>query len=151
MSTAPVVVDASVAVKWVLDESDAERAEALLTDCLRAARVIATPPHLHSEAGNAIYQRTRISEVTLRLSPADAIEALSELLEVPIELIAPHGLYERALAFAQLHGLPSIYDALYVVLAQLLGAELWTADQRLLTAVGGAAPWVRAIRDYPAS
>ena len=43
----------------------------------------------------------------------------------------------------------SDYDSLYVVLAQLLNVELWTADQRLLQMIGAAAPWVRFIGDYP--
>ncbi len=36
-------------------------------------------------------------------------------------------------------------DSLYVVLAQILGADLWIADRRLLAAVGPIAPWVRFI------
>ena len=54
------------------------------------------------------------------------------------------GLYEHALAFAQRFTLPSVYDALYAVLAQRGGVELWTADQRLLSALGAGAPWVHA-------
>jgi predicted nucleic acid-binding protein len=42
-----------------------------------------------------------------------------------------------------------VYDALYVVLARLLNAELWTADGRLVTQLAGRAPWVRSLRDYP--
>ena len=37
--------------------------------------------------------------------------------------------------FAKRQGLATVYDSLYVVLAQMLGGELWTADQRLLAAV----------------
>ena len=29
------------------------------------------------------------------------------------------------------------------------GVDLWTADQRLLNALGTAAPWVRALSTYP--
>ena len=151
MSLAPIVIDASVAVKWVLDEDGAEQAHALLLDSLRLARLIAAPPHLHGECGNAIYQRVRISEPARRLSPTDAREALAELLELPIELLAPFGLYERAITFAHAHNLPSLYDALYVVLAQMLSADLWTADRRLLNTLAGAAPWVRDIAGYPIS
>ena len=49
---------------------------------------------------------------------------------------------------ARAHGLGAIYDALYVVLAQRLDAELWTTDRNLINAVGRAAPWVRWIGDY---
>ncbi len=36
-----------------------------------------------------------------------------------------------------------------VLLARLLDAELWTADERLLTQLAGRAPWVRPLRSYP--
>jgi predicted nucleic acid-binding protein len=75
--------------------------------------------------------------------------ALSQLLRYPIQPLDPTGLYERALDVAATHGLPSLYDALHVALAQMLGAELWTADRRLLGALGTAAPWVRDIGGYP--
>jgi predicted nucleic acid-binding protein len=40
-------------------------------------------------------------------------------------------------------------DRAEAVLAQLLGVELWTADQHLVNALGSAAPWVRWIGDFP--
>jgi predicted nucleic acid-binding protein len=36
----------------------------------------------------------------------------------------------------------------YIALAELLGATLWTADQRLLRALSGRLPFVRWIADY---
>jgi hypothetical protein len=35
-----------------------------------------------------------------------------------------------------------------IVLALLLGAELWTADERLAITLSAAAPWVRWLGDY---
>jgi predicted nucleic acid-binding protein len=35
-----------------------------------------------------------------------------------------------------------------VALAQHLGCDLWTADQRILRAVGGRLPFVRYVGDY---
>ena len=67
----------------------------------------------------------------------------------PVEVLTPPDLYERAFTFAHTHGLVSSYDCLYVVFAQLVGVELWSADERLLNAVAGIAPWVHAIRAYP--
>ena len=51
-----VVVDASVAVKWVLDEEFTEQARNLLRDSVR--QPIVAPPHLTSEVTNALYQPT---------------------------------------------------------------------------------------------
>ena len=72
-------------------------------------------------------------------------------LLLPIRLEAPPDLYPRALAFARTHGLRATYDGVYVALAQILGAEVWTADERLVRDLGTSAPWVRWIGDYPLS
>jgi predicted nucleic acid-binding protein len=56
-------------------------------------------------------------------------------LSYPVQLANPKNLYQEAFTFAHSRGLLSIYDALYVVLARMLNAEIWTADQRLLVAL----------------
>lgn len=63
--------------------------------------------------------------------------------------MTPPDLYPRAFAFACDDKLPSICDSLYVVAAQLMEVELWTADRRLLLALGSGAPWVHFLGDYP--
>lgn len=74
---------------------------------------------------------------------------LGQFFSVPIILAAPEVFSERALAVADTYGLPAVYDAYYVALAQLLECDLWTNDQRLLRALGGGLPFVKWIGDYP--
>ena len=143
------VIDASVAVKWVLDEEHSDRADRLLTDTITTGSALIGPPHLLTESTNVLYQRRRRSDPGLRISEADADLALADLLRFPLQLQDPPGLYATAFTFARTYGLRTIYDSLYVVLAQLLAVDLWTADQALLTSLGPAAPWVRFIGDYP--
>lgn len=142
-----VAVDASVAVKWVVAEAFTDRAQALLRDSLQAGRPIVAPPHFSGEVTNALYRRMR--RTVQPLSRPQAEEALREFLQYPIQVASPPDLYWQAFTFADTHTLSAVYDSLYVVCAHLLGVELWTADQRLLTELGTAAPWVRFIRDYP--
>lgn len=144
-----VAVDASVAIKWVVAEEFSEQANALLAQSV--AQPIVGPPHLSSEVANALYQRTRRTATPTTLAPEEAEQALERFLALGIELLSPAGLYARAFAFARTHALPSLYDTLYVVLAQMLGVALWSADRRLLATASGAAPWVHAISDYPPS
>ncbi|HEV2108093.1 MAG TPA: type II toxin-antitoxin system VapC family toxin, partial [Thermomicrobiales bacterium] len=59
-------------------------------------------------------------------------------------------LYHRALAIANAHNLPAVYDAHYITVAELRGATLWTADHRLLHALGDAF-FVQSIADYAIS
>ena len=46
--------------------------------------------------------------------------------------------------------MPSVYDGLYVALADMLGGDLWTADRRLLQMLAGQAAYVRWLGDYEA-
>lgn len=141
-----LVVDASVALKWLLAEELSDRAEALLEDSLQAGTVLVGPPHLTGEVANALYRRIHRSQNSITQDEAE--EALAKFLAIPIQIITSDDLYTRAFAFALQHGLSSLYDSLYVVLAELLGAQLWTDDRRLLNTIGQAAPWVRSIADY---
>jgi predicted nucleic acid-binding protein len=142
-----VVVDASVAIKWVVEEEFSEQAEALLSDA--ASSAIVGPPALITEVANALYQRTRRRDPKTRLTVEEAEAALARLLGLGIQLVSSDSLYPQAFAFARQHGLPDLYDTLYVVLAQRLGTDLWTDDRKLLDAVRHLAPWVRWIKDYP--
>ncbi len=149
MTPSSVVVDASVAVKWVLPEEHTDRAHALMAASIEARQRLVGPPHLPVEVVNAIYQRRRRGAPHERLSEADADQALARFLAFPLELVNPPTLYAQAFAFARTHGLSNVYDSAYVVLAELLGTTLWTADETLLNALGSAAPWVRSIGSYP--
>jgi predicted nucleic acid-binding protein len=149
MNQPSLAVDASVAVKWVLHEEYTDRAQALLGVTIRNGRPPVGPPHLLAETINAMYRRRLRVDPATRITDEEADQALADLLAIPIQLLAPTGLYARAFAFARTHQLATIYDSLYVVCAEMLGIELWTADRRLLDAVGAAAPWVRSIADYP--
>jgi predicted nucleic acid-binding protein len=133
----------------VLDEEFTEQAQALLADSARARRPLTGPPHLTAEVSNILYRRRLRSDPTLRISDEEAEGALTRFLRIPVVLLTATDLFHQAFTFAREHQLDSMYDSLYVVLAQQLGAELWTADERLLTALGNRAPWVRSIADYP--
>ena len=149
MTPSSVVVDASVAVKWVLPEEWTDRAQALMAASIQARQRLVGTPHLAIEVVNAIYQRRRRGAPQERLSDTEADQALARFLAFPLELLSPTPLYEQAFAFARTHGLSNVYDSVYVVLAQFLNTTLWTADETLLNALGTAAPWVRFIGAYP--
>ena len=144
-----IVIDANVAVKWVIDEESTDRARALLEDSRRERRPLVGPPMLTSEVVNVIYQRLRSRDPDRHITQAEAERALTEFLSIPIQLLAPAGLYEDGFALARDRGLTNTYDSLYVVLAEMLGVEMWTDDQALLRALGSAVPEVHAIGEYP--
>lgn len=124
-----VVVDASAALKWVLeDESSPVALELLDRDVLHA------PDFLLLEAANVLWTKVRRGA----LSRPDADAAFQTLAAVPMvltplaELIPP----ARSLAFALDL---TVYDAVYAALAQQLACPLATADAALARAMTAAA------------
>lgn len=142
-----LVVDASVAVKWVFDEAGSDQARSLLRDTLKGNAEVFAPPLLASEVTNAIFQQQRRG----RISASDGHRALAALFAIPFELVSPATLYRDALDLARHYGLRATYDAQYLALALLLDAEFWTADERLFTALSPSLPWVRLIAHYQVS
>jgi predicted nucleic acid-binding protein len=143
-----ICVDASVAVKWLLNEERSDRARALYSATLRTGETIIAPPLLPLEVTNILRQRMRAKD---GLSLAEATAQLDIFLGLPIEYHNPTGLHRQALAIADSHDLPATHDAHYLALAEYLGCELWTDDQQLLRRVGSSLPFVRGIADYPAT
>jgi predicted nucleic acid-binding protein len=138
--------DASLAAKWVLPEQHRDLALALLRATLAAGEPIVAPHFLRVEVTNILRQRLRRPDAPLTL--AEATERLRTFLALPLMLITPDALHERAFRLADAYGLPAAYDAHYVVLAQELGCDLWTDDRRLLRELAGRLPFVRWIGDY---
>ncbi len=118
-----IVVDASVAATWLLpDETNAQTAEVL-----GAARLHA-PWLFWAEMRNILV----VAERRKRLDKPMLSEAvvLLEGLQIVFDS-TPTG--DRVIALARDHRL-SVYDALYLELAQRLGAPLLTLDQKLAKA-----------------
>jgi predicted nucleic acid-binding protein len=142
--SAGVVLDASVALKLILDEEFSDQAEALVNDTLKRGELLYVPPLALSEVTNALLQRVRRGV----MPEVEAQRALADFLQLPLQEAQTADLYERSLTFALANQIRSAYDATYVVLAQLLDVPLWTADVNLINALGVVAPWVRRIGDY---
>ena len=89
-----IVLDASVAAKLVLlDEADADKAAALVGDCINRGEPLVAPPLLRSEITNILRQRTRRTGMPL----ATARALLADFLSLSIGNTEPGGLYDRAL------------------------------------------------------
>ncbi len=145
-----ICVDASVAARWVFEEEHYREARALYRDALTASERVVAPPLLPIEVTNIVRRRRRRVKPPAQqpLSLAEARESLDHFLAFVIELSLPSQLHRRALELAEAPGLPAVYDAYYVALAQMLGCEFWTADRNLVGAVQDRLPFVRWIGDY---
>jgi predicted nucleic acid-binding protein len=119
---AGLVIDASVAVKWFIDEDRSAEAQRVLN----ADADLLAPASILYEIFHALWEATR----TRRL-PSNRLAEFAEVVPTPFAALTPlEHLYAAAAAMAQSHTL-AIYDCAYVALAQREHAELITADERM--------------------
>ena len=119
-----IVVDASVAIKWLLPERDSEadsgRALALLSQIRDGMIELVQPPHWLAE----------VAAVLVRLSPETVEDDIADLYALELPVLDTPGLYLTACALARSLD-HHLFDTLYHAVALEVGnATLVTADER---------------------
>ena len=130
-----VVIDASVALKWVLDESGKEAADALLEEELIA------PSLWLLEAANALWRRRQREEI----NDEEAKERLTELYNAPVTTTTIEDDLLAAADLANVLGHP-VYDCLYLAMAIRENTYVVTADRRFHAAVDRSPTLKGAVR-----
>lgn len=120
------VIDASVAVKWFIPEIHTDAALRLLD----AEAELLAPDLFLPEFANVLWKKVRRAE----LSEADARDVLNALPTVPIRFCSANMLINPAFEIARALD-RTVYDSLYIALAESEECELITADQRLFNAM----------------
>lgn len=120
-----LVVDASVALKWVLNEPGHLKARSIVGSARLAA-----PDFLMLECANALWATVRRKVI----SGSDAAIGLAKIAAVAVDLhpITAHVSAAQAIAFEIDR---TVYDSIYVALALRLGAQVVTADVKFARAV----------------
>jgi predicted nucleic acid-binding protein len=116
----PLIVDASIAVKWLVDEEHGAEAIALFDRDLLIA-----PDLLPTEVRNALLTRVRRG----LNSPEEARRAEAEIGSFEIALVPTASLLGRAFELGLSLAHP-IYDCVYLALALERELTLVTADRR---------------------
>jgi predicted nucleic acid-binding protein len=122
-----LVVDASIAAKWFIEETGRARAVQLLDIADRQA-----PDLLLVEVGNVVWKKSLQGQV----SAAQAQFICASIAHCFDMLHSSDSLIERAVAMA-IHLHHPVYDCLYLACAERAGARLATVDRRLMAAVQG--------------
>lgn len=133
----PVVVDASVAAKWLVRER-------LTDEALRLRGpeyVLYCPDLLYPEVGNVLWKKVRAGEI----EEVDGRELVSILREAPLRVEPSVALLPAAWEIAIGHD-RSVYDGVYLALALALDASLVTADRRFRRAFEGTGLGERFLR-----
>jgi predicted nucleic acid-binding protein len=105
---------------------------------------VVAPNLLPFEVTNII--RKRVIRDAMSLGDADL--AVEQFQALAITMITPPEVHQEALRLTDAFGFRAAYDAHYVVLARLLGCELWTDDAELIQVVGSQFTYVRAISSF---
>jgi len=115
-----VVVDASVAIKWLVAEDGSAQAETLLDHPL------VVPDLLFAECANILWKKVRRGE----LRKDEAVLAAETLEQAELSVVSAQSYARAATAIAIEMDHPA-YDGLYLAIAEAAGLRLVTADERL--------------------
>lgn len=122
MKAITIAVDASVAIKWFIPEVHAIAATRLLHKNLQ----FIAPDLIFAEVGNILWKKSRSKELTLNTASA----ILNDFKRLPLNSFESEPLLDTAWQIATAHQC-TVYDSLYVALAQAEGCILVTADRAL--------------------
>ena len=122
-----IVVDASVAVKWYIEEDDSALARTIALSIISGTLEAAAPDLILYELTNALRLKPSV--------PPDAVEhCLRRLGDLGIDIVEPTPkLMSHAIALARRYT-TSAYDAAYLALALDRKGQLVAADARFVSA-----------------
>ena len=109
-----VVVDASLTVKWLVEEEDSDKAHAVLQSWVAQDVTRVAPNLMPFEVANALHRRVLRGELTVE----DSACTIAQLLGSRLELHQTAGLHARALELASELQQGAVYDAHYLALAE---------------------------------
>jgi predicted nucleic acid-binding protein len=139
------VIDASVAIKWIVkDESFRDKARYLLRDARLNGIVLCGPPLLEYEVESAIQYRLFHGRSTI----AAANTSLYAFHSVGVRIFTHPDMVSCAREIARKSNQERIYDSIYAALAQFRGCEFWTADKAFYDAVKSTLSFVKYLPDY---
>ena len=117
------VLDASVALKWVLPEADAAKSLSLRDDYLNGIHSLLAPDTFAVEVAHGLTRAERRGIIAV----SDAVPRLQNVLATVVDLHPFLPLLSRAVALSSLHRI-GVYDCLYIALAEREQCKLVTAD-----------------------
>ena len=138
------VLDASVALKWVLPEPDSAKAVRLRDDFRVGVYDLLAPDIFPMEVAHALAKAERRRVIT----PPDGAAKLADVLRAVPDLHPSLPLLGRAFDIASAARI-AVYDCLYVALAEREGCELVTADAKLLKNLQAQFPFLVPLDSMP--
>jgi len=124
MAKRTLVLDASVIIKWFTQEEKREQAIDLREKHINGDIEIVVPDLLLYEVSNALRFNPNFKEEDIK-------KAIQSLFDIDINIVVPvQETLQEAVDIAYSKNI-TIYDAFYIALAQTIGFDFITADEKL--------------------
>lgn len=136
-----ICLDASFLIPCVVAEDHSDSALAILERWAAARAVLLAPSFMIWEVGSVL--RRKVAQGVLLAEQGRA--ALDLVLDLPVTSVDGGAVAAAAWRIAERFDLPVLYDAAYLAVAEVEGAEFWTADAELVRRVGRALQYVRLL------
>jgi len=137
-------IDSSIALKWVIPEIDSDKALLLLAGYAIAVHQLIAPDLFPVEIANALGS----AEKSGRIQQGEAVIFFTDVTNNAPVLHEATRLLKRALEIS-LPTRQSVYDCLYVALAEREGCELVAADDKLVKNLQAKFPFVKSRSSMP--
>jgi predicted nucleic acid-binding protein len=119
-------LDTSVWIKYLCPDEQSEAATKVVTQAL-TERLI-SPSFAWAEIASVLRKKVRSSLLT-----ADEAQQLyTAFCSFPIEYVDTQNIRLRAWEIAEQYQLLTLYDSVFLAVAEIESAQFWTADQALL-------------------
>lgn len=140
-----VVVDANILIKRVIPEKLSDLACALLNQ-FRQDQVQMIAPAFFLAEVDSILRKKVIA--TKELTAAQAQISWEDIQLIPVKPMEMTPLrawaWEISIKLRQAH----VYDAVYLALAESVGCDFWTADEKLIKATKTKFSFVKSLKDF---
>lgn len=136
-----ICVDASLVVKWVTPEDDSQEALRLYGQWLESQEILIAPILLDYEVASVV-----LKKVKKGLLPSHQIlPAFAFYQRLRIQLFHETELVEKGMALTQAFEGTTLYDCLYLALAEAKATDFYTCDKSFYNKVKGPYPRVKCV------
>lgn len=126
-----IVIDASIATKWLVSERGTDRALRLRDLYLSGGLELIAPALIYYEVANALRFHPHY-----RLTEAELLSAVVALGDMQIAMQPTTEIWSKAFEISISEGI-AIYDSIYIAMPLTFDAKLVTSDKKLVEKLSG--------------
>lgn len=138
------VLDASVAFKWVVSESDSDKANFLRDECHKQVHELVAPDFYPLELAHALTRSERQGRITV----GQARLYWTDTMTTSLLLFTSESLTVRAIDISSQMRI-GVYDCVYVALAERENCDFVTADDKLVNRLQSTFPFIKHLSALP--